>query len=378
MKLVYLIAGTYNSGGMERVLTNKVNYLVAHGYDITIVTTDQRGQLPFFPLDKRIACYDLGVNYEDNNGKSFLNKLVHYPFKQWKHKKKLAKLLRSLHANIVVSMFCNDASILPRINDGSKKVLEVHFSRFKRLQYGRKGLWRLADEWRNANDEQVVSRFDRFVVLTEEDRTYWGNIPNIQVIPNARTFTFERPTDLNSKVVMAVGRYDYQKGFERLIDAWAKVCSKVDDWQLEIIGDGCLRQKMIRQIEKNRLANRVILTKLSADQMKDAYMNASVFVLSSRFEGLPMVLLEAQAAGLPIVSFDCKCGPRDVVTDGIDGFLVEEGNIAALADALLRVMQDDDLRIRMGKSAYEHSNRYEEAVVMKKWTDLFAELMTQR
>lgn len=375
MKLVYLIAGTYNSGGMERVLTNKVNYLVAHGYDITIVTTDQRGQLPFFPLDKRVACYDLGINYEDNNGKSFLNKLVHYPFKQWKHKKKLTKLLRHLHADIVVSMFCNDASILSRMNDGSKKVLEVHFSRFKRLQYGRKGLWRLADEWRNANDERIVSRFDRFVVLTEEDRTYWGNIPNIWVIPNARTYTFERPADLNSKVVMAVGRYDYQKGFERLIDAWAKVCSKVNDWKLEIIGDGNLRQNMIRQIEKNGLGNRIILKKLSADQMKDAYMNASVFVLSSRFEGLPMVLLEAQAAGLPIVSFDCKCGPRDVVTDGIDGFLVEEGNVTALSDALLHVIQDDVLRFRMGKSAYEHSNRYEEFVVMKKWTDLFAEVI---
>lgn len=375
MKLVYLIAGTYNSGGMERVLTNKVNYLVAHGYDITIVTTDQRGQLPFFPLDKRVACYDLGINYEDNNGKSFLNKLVHYPFKQWKHKKKLTKLLRHLHADIVVSMFCNDASILSRMNDGSKKVLEVHFSRFKRLQYGRKGLWRLADEWRNANDERIVSRFDRFVVLTEEDRTYWGNIPNIWVIPNARTYTFERPADLNSKVVMAVGRYDYQKGFERLIDAWAKVCSKVNDWKLEIIGDGNLRQNMIRQIEKNGLGNRIILKKLSADQMKDAYMNASVFVLSSRFEGLPMVLLEAQAAGLPIVCFDCKCGPRDVVTDGIDGFLVEEGNVTALSDALLHVIQDDVLRFRMGKSAYEHSNRYEEFVVMKKWTDLFAEVI---
>lgn len=375
MKLVYLIAGTYNSGGMERVLTNKVNYLVAHGCDITVVTTDQRGQLPFFPLDKRVACYDLGINYEDNNGKSFFNKLVYYPFKQWMHKKKLTKLLRHLHADIVVSMFCNDASILPRMNDGSKKVLEVHFSRFKRLQYGRKGLWRLADEWRNANDERIVSRFDRFVVLTEEDRTYWGNIPNIRVIPNARTYTFERPADLNSKVVMAVGRYDYQKGFERLIDAWVKVCSKVNDWNLEIIGDGSLRQNMIRQIEENRLGNRIILKKLSADQMKEAYMNASVFVLSSRFEGLPMVLLEAQAAGLPIVSFDCKCGPRDVVTDGIDGFLVEEGNVTALSDALLRVIQDDVLRFRMGKSAYEHSNRYEESVVMKKWTDLFAEVM---
>lgn len=87
----------------------------------------------------------------------------------------------------------------------------MHFSRFKRLQYGRKGLWKLADKWRNTNDIRVVSRFDRFVVLTQEDQTYWGNLPNIQVIPNARTFAFEKPVELTNKVVMAVGRYDYQK-----------------------------------------------------------------------------------------------------------------------------------------------------------------------
>ena len=287
MKLIYLIAGTYNSGGMERVLANKANYLVSHGHEVIIVTTDQRGQQPFFPLDKRIACYDLGINYEENNGKSFFNKVIHYPFKQWRHRKKLSKLLKRLAADVVVSMFCNDASILPQITDGSKKVLEVHFSRFKKLQYGRKGLWKLADKWRNANDIRVVSCFDRFVVLTQEDQTYWGNLPNIQVIPNARTFTFEKPVELTNKVVMAIGRYDYQKGFERLIDAWAKVCSKVDDWTLEIIGDGALRPKMLQQIEEKGLSSRVILKKLPADRMKDAYTNASIFALSSRFEGLP-------------------------------------------------------------------------------------------
>ena len=134
MKIVYCIAGTYNSGGMERVLANKANYLVRKGYEVVIVTTDQRGQKPFFSLDQCICCYDLGINYEENNGKSFVNKLIHYPFKQWKHKKRLSALLKELKADIEISMFCNDASLLPSIQDGSRKVLEIHFSRFKRLQ----------------------------------------------------------------------------------------------------------------------------------------------------------------------------------------------------------------------------------------------------
>lgn len=375
MRMAYLIAGTYNSGGMERVLANKANYLVAHGYEIIIITTDQRGQQPFFPLDKRIACYDLGINYEENNGKPFLNKLWHYPFKQWKHRVRLTKLLKRLNADVVVSMFCNDASIVPFINDGSKKILEVHFSRFKRLQYGRKGLWRIADEWRSRNDERMVSRFDRFVVLTKEDRKYWNNIPNMQVIPNARTYTFSQPAKLDNKTVIAVGRYNYQKGFDRLIEAWSLVCRKIDDWQLEIIGEGDLRQDLLCQIAKKGLNGKVILKKMQAYQMKAVYANASIFALSSHYEGLPMVLLEAQAAGLPIVSFACKCGPKDIIEDGVNGFLVNEGDVDKLAKCLFYLMRHESVRKRMGKSAYKNSEQYAEATIMEQWENLFHEVL---
>lgn len=377
MKIIYLIAATHNSRGMERVLANKANYLVAHGYDVSIITTDQRGLKPFFSLDERIKCYDLGVNYEENNGKSFLNKLLHYPFKQWKHKVCLTKLLKELKADIVISMFCNDASILPRINDGSKKILEVHFSRFKRLQYGRKGLWRIADEWRSQNDEQVVARFDRFIVLTQEDRTYWGNISNIQVIPNARTYTFDQSATLYNKTVLAVGRYDYQKGFERLLEAWGKVCKKNDGWELQIIGDGELKQKMLQQIENLELDGKVVLKRLNGSEMQATYQDASIFALSSRYEGLPMVLLEAQAAGLPIVSFDCKCGPKDLIENGVNGFLVEEGNVDALADRLLILINDENLRREMGQAAYRNSALYAEEVIMKQWEDLFQQIIKE-
>ena len=169
MRIIYNISATYNSGGMERVLANKANWLVRNGYEVSILTTDQKDRSPFFDFDPRIRFYDLGINYEENNGGSFLNKLIHYPFKQWKHKKALRTLLPELKADVVVSMFCNDASILPKMKDDSRKVLEIHFSRFKRQQYERKGLWKIADEIRSWNDQNVVSKFDRFVVLTEED-----------------------------------------------------------------------------------------------------------------------------------------------------------------------------------------------------------------
>lgn len=374
MKIVYSIAATYNSGGMERVLANKANWLVRNGYEISILTTDQKDRSSFFEFDPRVQFYDLGINYEENNGKSFLNKLIHYPFKQWKHKKALKKLLPELKADVVVSMFCNDASILPKIKDGSRKVLEIHFSRFKRQQYGRKGIWKIADELRSRNDLKVVSRFDRFVVLTEEDGEYWGGLDNIQVIPNARTFVLERPAELKEKRVIAVGRYCYQKALDRLIDAWNIICQSVDDWKLHLVGDGEDRAVLQEQIDRSGLSDKVVLGRAETD-MKSVYASASILALSSRYEGLPMVLLEAQAAGLPIVSYECKCGPKDVITDGGDGYLVEEGNVSQLAEKLLELINDEELRRRMGTEAYKNSERFSEERVMAQWVELFNEVI---
>lgn len=165
----------------------------------------------FFELDERICCYDLNIGYEDNNGKSFVDKLIHYPLKQWRHKRRLSALLKKLKADVVISMFCNDVSFINRINDGSHKLLEIHFSRFKRLQYGRKGIWRWADLYRYNQETALVRNFSRFVVLTEEDKKYWGDMDNIRVIPNSLSFTLTSPAVSAVKKVIAIGRYSYRE-----------------------------------------------------------------------------------------------------------------------------------------------------------------------
>ena len=370
MKILYCIAGTRHSGGMERVLANKANWLVQHGYEVMIVTTDQQGEPPFFALDKRISCYDLGIGYEENNGKSFLNKLIQYPIKQFRHKKRLNTLLQQLKPDITVSMMCNDVSFLPKMKDGSKKILEIHFSKYKRLQYGRKGIWRIADIYRSKQEEKQVRRFHRFVVLTDEDKGYWGNLPNIEVIPNARTYNPTTTAMLNTKRVIAVGRYTHQKGFERLIEAWNLICRQHPDWHLDIIGDGEDRPQLQELIEHYNIGTQITLCPPTKN-MDAVYREASIVAMSSRYEGLPMILLEAQAYGLPIVSFACKCGPADVVTDGVDGFLVPEGDVESLASKLTTVIEDDALRQQMGRAARIASERYAEDVVMKKWIELF-------
>lgn len=361
MTILYNIAATWNAGGMERALAIKANWLAAHGHRICIATTDQRRLPSAFEMDPSISYHDLGINYDANNGASFASKVLQYPLKQLRHRKRLHALLKEIKPDITISMFCNEASFLPEIHDGSKKVLEIHFSRFKKLQYGRKGLWALADRWRTRHDASTVAKYDRFVVLTEEDKGYWGDLANIRVIPNPRTFSLPEPASLQSHTVLAVGRYTHQKGFDLLLKAWQMI--DTEGWTLRIAGSG----DSLGDLPSNVVTG-------PATDIKKEYRNAAFLVMSSRYEGLPMVLLEAQAAGLPVVAFACKCGPRDVITDGDDGILVSEGDIEGLAKGMKRLMTDESLRQTMGAAAFRHSDRYDKEQIMMRWENLFREL----
>ena len=384
MKIVYLIAGTFNAGGMERVMTQKANWLARHGYAVTVVTTDQRGRAPYFPLDTTIGTFDLGINYDVTNG-ALLHKLVAFPLKQWRHRRRLTSLLKRLRADVVVCMFNNDVSFAYKIADGSRKVLEIHFSKNKKLQYGRHGLWALADRWRTWREERLVRHYDRFVVLTQEDAALWGPMPGICVIPNARTFQPSGRADLTGHRVLAIGRYDYQKGFDRLIDIWAKVKGMTNDevrmtndevrmtndgWQLDIVGDGPLRGALQAQVARLGLQDSVHLLPPTSD-VQSLYLRSSVLAMTSRYEGLPMVLIEAQACGLPIVAYACQCGPRDVIRDGIDGYLIEPGDSDGFARRLTTLMNDLPLRQALGQAAINHSESFTTERIMPLWETVF-------
>ena len=377
MKIVYCISGLFNSGGMERVLTNKVNYLVSVGVDVIVVTTDQRGRKPFFPISQEVELYDLAINYDSNNGRNFLNKICCYPVKQWKHRKRLKKLLLNVKPDIVISMFCNDVSFIAGIKDGSKKVLEIHFSRFKRLQYNRKGLWRLTDLWRSRLDMCWVKKFDRFVVLTSEDCEDWGNLSNIIVIPNAKTSFKDSKATLQNKKAIAVGRYTYQKGFDMLLTAWKTVSMSHPDWQLELIGNGELREELMSQIETLGLKEVVNLKNATTDILSE-YVNASLLVMPSRYEGLPMVLLEAMSVGLPVVAFECKCGPKDIIENGVNGVLVSPNDVEELGLRIIQMIDSPSMRKKIGCKAVERSQSYTQECIMARWIDLFKTLLEKK
>ena len=371
MKIVYCIHAVSNSGGMERILQQKANYLAeVAGYDVVIVTTEQKGNKPFFSFSPKIRFIDLGVNYGDvdlNIKRNIIWKVIWKNLHKPIHKSRLTKVLMEEKADFVITLFNNDIGFLPSIKDGSKKVAEFHFTYTYKTIAARNSIVKFVQGIRCRTWKKDFSRFDHFVVLTNEDKEAWGDLPNITVIPN---FIPSMPTiqsTTKDKRVIAVGRADYQKGFDLLIQAWEIVSKIYPDWHLDIFGNG-EKEELEKIIIQKMLKNSISLCPATKD-IASEYLNSSLYVLSSRYEGLPMVLLEAMSYGLPIVSYECPCGPKDIVKEDF-GTLVPNGDIQGLADAMMNWMADEEKRIQGGKAARMAAEKYTQDVVMQKWINL--------
>lgn len=378
MKIVYCMASVYNPGGMERVLLNKVRYLSEQGgYELAIVTTDQGGRPPFYAFPEGVKMVDLDINYTADLGKHPLARILAYLRRRRLHKKRLSDLLKAEKADIVVSLYPSESSFIPSIRDGSKKVLELHFNKFFRLQYARGGLLGWIDRFRTWQDERIVRRFDRFVVLTHEDASYWGALPNLQVIPNAALIIPETGWSADSRRVIAVGRLDYQKGFDRLVDAWALLPEDLrETWHLDIFGQGEWEVMLQERIRKKGVGASARLNAPTKEIFKE-YAASAFLVMSSHYEGFPMVLIEAMACGLPAVCFAFPCGPRDIIEDGTNGLIVSEGDIPALAQAIEKLMREQTLREQMSFRAKEVTRTYSEEKVMQQWIACFNNIVLQ-
>lgn len=371
--ICYCIHSLYNAGGMESIISHKANYLSKYGYKVSIITTEQKNKKTFFELDTRVQLYDLGVNYKDDQHRGYFFKSIGFWKRIWRHKKELKNLLLYLKPDVVISTFGNEALFLHGINDGSKKIIEIHFSKLFRLQLNRKGLWRWIDRIRTYIDECIVKKYDKFIVLTHEDKLLWGNLRNIQVIPNFITISPESRMALTHHCVVAVGRLSYQKGFDRLLQIWYIVNSKYPNWKLKIYGAGELKEDIINNIQLLGLDKSVAICD-PIHNISDIYNEADIFVLTSRYEGLPMVLLEAMSYGLPIVSFDCKCGPRDLINHGYNGYIVRDGDIKEFANYLMSLISQGEKRCEMSMRAKQMINTYSDINIMKKWINLFETL----
>ena len=274
--------------------------------------------------------------------------------------------------DVVVSLYSHEMSYLLNIKDGSVKILECHFTKNRYLKGVRSGLLSLVDRISFCKTQNLISKFEKFIVLTEADKREWA-VKNTIVIPNSLTFTSNSDNTLCSKMIVSVGRLVYEKGFDRLIDIWAKFRISHPDWFLNIIGDGVLKSQLLKIIVEKGLHGSIRIISATKN-IQAIYEEASILLMTSRNEGLGMVLIEAQSCGVPVVAYNCPHGPSEIINNGIDGFLVEDGNSDEFVRKLSLLADDDMLRLKMGQYSKINSRRFCEDLIMEKWDSLFKSL----
>jgi glycosyltransferase involved in cell wall biosynthesis len=388
MKIRYLLLHAYGTGGTIRTVMNQANTLVASGHEVEIVSVIRHRDEIQFPLDDRVTVTSLIDGREAKAGAQGWKEALPDP-----EDRKLALTPPRLipagefgvryfnrYVEVVVGAY------LEGLTDGilvsTRPALNVLAA-----EHAPRHLVRVAQEHMNlsVHRKDVVAAirkyypsFDAVAVLTHRDKEDYGRIlPDTRLvrIPNAVHSMDQEPSDWSNKIAVAAGRLAPQKGFDMLIPAWAKVAERHPDWQLRIFGHGEKKAQLRALIEKHHLYNQVLLMGQTTT-LDDELAKSSMYVLSSRFEGLPMVMIEAMTHALPVVSFDCPTGPADVLTDGQEGVLVPPEDVDAFADALCRLMEDKALREKMGTAALQTAQNYAPGAVHPQWETLFTELLS--
>lgn len=378
LKIVYITPQLYTADGVARVLTMKANYFAENfGYDITIILTEGQGKPLFYTLSPKIKVINLNLNFEEIWHKSFITKVLIYLNKQHKYKHLLTQVLMQLRPNITVSLLRREINFINEIKDGSKKVGEMHIlrSHFRNFEKNQTNAFKeLFSKYWNYRLIGKLKQLERMIVLTEKDRKAWTELDNVIAIPNPLPFSPKNISPLTEKRVIAVGRYYQEKGFDLLLESWANIFKTHPDWRLEIFGDG--DKAMYEEIRDN-LGIPANCCKLNGrtNNIEQEYVNSSIFVCSSRFEGFGMVLVEAMACGLGIVSFDCPWGPSSILTNGEDGILVENENTYSLAEAIKSLMDDHDKLIILAKNAIVNVKRFQMDIIANQWRQLFEGLI---
>lgn len=390
MRIRYLLHNAYGGGGTIRTVVNQANALCDE-HDVEIASVYRGGTRPIFAIDPRVRLVPLtelretGRRRTDQPGQKtrlinktrrFRNLLPHrydVRYRRWDPQVDLTiiRYLRSLQDGVLITT-------RPALN-----MLSAWFAPRRVIRIGQEHMNLDSHEPKlRAAVLRAYPRLDALAVLTDHDRESYraalgaGDL-RVVCVPNGTPPWPLPPAKLESKVLVAAGRLTPQKGFDLLIEAFVTVGARHPDWRLRIFGSGAQHDELAARISKLGLTDQVQLPGPTR-QLDKELEAASGYVLSSRFEGLPMVLLEASAAGVPAVAFDCPTGPREIVDHGRTGLLVPPEDVAALADGMLRLIENPAERRAMGAAARLDSDRYSIGAVRAEWVRLFTELTAAR
>lgn len=346
-RVFFLVESLISPAGTERIASDVVNSLFEAGLDVSFVVLSASIE-SYYELNGEIHVYTLKTPFSSRMRAAInLRELLKREFPDFL-------------VNVGVPM--GQISLLAACGLKTKIIGWEHFNLRAGSKFGY--YWRLL----------AAKLCYKTVVLTQKDQTdYLGKVnANIVCIPNFITRFIDSKSLLESKIVLSVGRLTSQKGYDLLLQAWQKVIKQMPDWKLQIVGSGNDEREL-----KSQAADLNVLDSVSfipaTNKVGQYYSQASLYVMSSRFEGMPMVLLEAKMHGLPCICFNCPNGPDEIIRNSIDGLIVEFSDIDALSQAMLLLMRDDDKLKVFGIRAKEDAlQRFTKKVAVEKWCTLFS------
>ena len=359
MKILYITNGITGSGGLERVLSIKTNCFVEkYHHEICIFSLNEENKEPFYNFNSKIKFYSFS-----------LSKNSIYNF--YLYLKNLIQVVKFTKPDLII--VCDD---------GLKGFfLPLLFKRTYHMIYERHVSIQVFGNTKGSRLKLYLMRklallYDRFIVLTNENKNEWKGLTNICVIPNMSPFYSLKTSTLRSQKAIAVGKIAYQKGYEYMIEIWSYVHKEFPSWQLHIYGaKSSTYFNILEKIKYYNLENVVFLHD-PEKHIEEKYLDSSIYLMTSRYEGLPMVLIEAMTCGLPCISFNCPCGPKDIIIDNVNGFLIPNNDIKLFAEKVLLLIRDEQKRLNMGQNARETSQNYSQNYLSSIWNDIFIDVVS--
>ncbi len=381
MKLLYVLKSFASKAGTERVVSDKINYLAEAGYEITLVTYEQGKHPHSFPLHPSISTIDLNTRFYTVSQQPVYKKLFSFLRLRRFFRIRLQKVVDDFEPDVIISTTYsfNLMDIILSIRTNAYQIVESHvacFSILESFMYRKNPIMHILAKWYGLYMLSWLKQCKVLVVLTDGDASEWRNyVPRVEVIPNPVTIYPERimSHDGNGKRIICVGRLHEQKGFDLFIDAFSRISTQCPGWIVDIYGSGDDEQSLKDKIKNYHLERKIHINAPTASIFEE-YQKSEFLVLSSRYEGFGLVLVEAMSCGIPCVSFRCKYGPEDIITHKKNGLLADDGDISDLANQILWMINHKDERLQMGKEARRSALIYEKTHIMRRWEYMFKNL----
>lgn len=374
-KLLFVISSLEGSGGSERALTTRINYLVSHfSYEITVVTTNKGDSCKsFYPLEKEIKILNIPINFSTQTLKE---KFKYFFFQSFENEKQLSEFIEKEKFDICTS-FGAETFLFDKISYKDFIKIKEHRFTYKKYLTSEK-ISLIKKFWRNFRFKKylsIQSKMDYIITLTEEDANFWRKyVKNVHVIPNAIDLGNIQTSGLESNTIISVGRLEKEKDYFSLINIFKKVVEVSPDWELHIYGNGSLKQQIEQKIQMNKLEKNVFLKGVTKD-IFSKYLESSVFVMTSFYEGFPNTMLEAMAHGLPAISFASVGGVKVLIDDEKNGFLVPNRDSHLFFKAIKILIKDDTKRKEMGTNARKKAEEFEINSIIPQWHQFYSKII---